>query len=146
MRSLSETSMRFHTAVLVLLLVPPCALAAPLPRAAAAAASMLAQAREGTPAKTPLRSDEEAIEAVGEAVRQAHLTTLSGNCLAYRVEKPVEPRYYEVSALETHEPGCGGDPSTMHRLFTIKVDKRTRQMWTDGGIPDDYHPLKLPAR
>ena len=78
-------------------------------------------------------------EQVEAAIHKKHLTKEKGRCLTYDIDE--KPDAYLVNVRETHAPGCGGDPNTSPRLFTVKVDKKSRAMMTDNGTPGTFHPM-----
>jgi hypothetical protein len=86
--------------------------------------------------------EDRTLIAVSKAIRQAHLTERPDECLAYRFDANASGDAYLVEVRENHRrAGCGGDPQTQPRLFTVKVDKQTQAMSTDQGLPGRFHPL-----
>jgi len=78
-------------------------------------------------------------EQVEAAIHKKHLTKEKGRCLSYDIDE--KPDVYMVNVIETHAPGCGGDPNTSSRLFTVKVDKNSYAMTADNGTPGTFHPM-----
>jgi len=76
---------------------------------------------------------------VEDAIHKKHLTKEKGPCLSYDVDE--KPDAYLVNVIETHVRGCGGDPNTSPRLFTVRVDKNSRAMTADNGTPGTFQPM-----
>jgi hypothetical protein len=70
-------------------------------------------------------------------------------CFAYSFDGTSSKNAFIVDVRENHRPpGCGGDPGTAPRLFSVHVSKTTGAMTTDAGSPaGEFRPLtKDPAR
>ena len=82
------------------------------------------------------QSDEDkTVLAVSKAIRKNHLTDLEDECLAYQFSDS-DKDYNVVEVRENHHYAkCGGDPQTSPRLFTVRVSKKTGNMYTDQGSP-----------
>jgi hypothetical protein len=87
--------------------------------------------------------EDRTLIAVSKAIRESHLTNRPDECLAYRFDSKSLKDSYLVEVRENHQhPGCGGDPQTQPRLFTVKVDKKSHKMSTDVASPGKFHPLQ----
>ena len=84
--------------------------------------------------------EDQILVAVSKAIRAAHLTERPDECLAYRFDATSSREAYFVDVRENHRhASCGGDPQTQPRLFSVKVDRKTRKMFTDQGSPGQFH-------
>jgi hypothetical protein len=107
----------------------------------------LSYAGQGSSTKTSVNpsraseSDAQSLEdrtvlAVSKAIRKNKLTSRDDECLAYQFSPNTGKPYYVVDVRENHRDAkCGGDPNTSPRLFTVRVSKKTKEMWTDQGSP-----------
>jgi hypothetical protein len=149
----------FACVAVVMVMVLGCSRAKPAtsvtPASANIAASNSASIPAATPAAAPLTADQlqaqqdaeitaddtmnGLVGQVEDAIHKKHLTKEKGPCLSYDIDENADA--YLVKVIETHAPGCGGDPNTSPRLFTVKVDKNSRAMTADNGSPGTFHPM-----
>ena len=88
-------------------------------------------------------SEDQVLLAVSKAIRKAHLTDRPDECLAYGFDSNASKEAYFVEVRENHRhASCGGDPETQPRLFTVKVDRKTRRMFTDQGSPGQFRAIQ----
>ncbi len=95
-----------------------------------------------SPTQSQLESptvEDQILVAVSNAIRKARLTDRPDECLAYRFDFTTSREAYFVEVRENHQhANCGGDPLTQPRLFTVRVDRKTRKMFTDQGSPGNF--------
>ncbi|WP_232298163.1 hypothetical protein [Erwinia typographi] len=58
-------------------------------------------------------------------------------CTDYLFTKDAEKGMDLVDVMEKHGGKCAGDPQIQHRLFSVYVDQKTRQMLSDKDDPED---------
>ncbi|MBV4368231.1 hypothetical protein KUE00_16450 [Erwiniaceae bacterium CMYE1] len=82
---------------------------------------------------------------VENIVKARQLVTDPG-CVDYLLTKNDEPGVDLVEIVEKHSDGCPGDPAIEHRLFSVYVNQKTKQMLSDKDTQVDgtFTPL-LPA-
>jgi len=79
------------------------------------------------------------ISDVSAAMRKKHMTNAKDECLTYDID--TESDAYVVNIRENHVAGCGGDPNVAPRLFSVRVDKKSRAMTTDNGTSGTFHAM-----
>ncbi|WP_414147515.1 hypothetical protein ACMGGR_18280 [Erwinia sp. BNK-24-b] len=90
-------------------------------------------------------SEDGSLLQVENIVKARQLVTDPG-CVDYLLTKNDEPGVDLVEIVEKHSDGCPGDPAIEHRLFSVYVDQKTKQMLSDKDTQVDgtFTPL-LPA-
>jgi hypothetical protein len=92
-------------------------------------------------ANTKETEEDRAVLEVSKAIRGSHLTALADECLSYRFDDSAKESEL-VEVRENHQSAvCAGDPNLSPRLFSVKIDRRSRQMSTDAGSPGEFHPM-----
>ncbi|WP_082804113.1 MULTISPECIES: hypothetical protein [unclassified Erwinia] len=59
------------------------------------------------------------------------------SCTDYLFTKDAEKGMDLVDVMEKHGGKCIGDPQVQHRLFSVYVDQKTKQMLSDRDDPED---------
>lgn len=70
------------------------------------------------------------IKQVKSTVEKAKLVA-NPQCADYLFTKSAEPGVDLVDVMEKHGGVCPGDPQVHHRLFSVYVDQKTKQMASD---------------
>ncbi len=63
--------------------------------------------------------------------------TVQPACVNYLLTKDAEPGLDLVDVVEKHGGVCPGDPQVHHRLFSVYVDQKTKQMASDKDDPEN---------
>lgn len=84
--------------------------------------------------------EEKIVPVIGDALRKAHLIATPDACLSYAFTTETAEKF-EVDVRENHTPPCPGDASFAPRLATVRVDRKTGKMWSDGSNPGMFRPL-----
>ena len=66
-----------------------------------------------------------------EKVIKARKLVPDAACVNYRLTKDAEPGLDLIEIVEKHGGDCPGDPETQHRLFSVYVDQKTKEMISD---------------
>lgn len=89
----------------------------------------------------PVHSEDEALRIAVRAIRVHRLTTLRDECGTLAV---IERRsVFDVVVRERHVAGCGGDPETKPRLFTLRVRKHDGAISSDAGDGVHFRSLRV---
>lgn len=83
---------------------------------------------------TATSTAESAVIQVENTVEKNKLVT-DANCVNYLLTADAEPGLDLIDVVEKHGGDCPGDPETQHRLFSVYVDQKTRQMISDKHDP-----------
>lgn len=76
-----------------------------------------------------------AAQQVKTAVEAQHLVN-NPACINYVTTLSAEPGMDLVDIMEKHGGECPGDPQIQHRLFSVYVDQKTKQMLSDKDDPE----------
>ncbi|HBV38872.1 MAG TPA: hypothetical protein DEF05_04055 [Erwinia sp.] len=101
--------------------------------------SLLAVA--GCATATPEPVSNPVIMQVKTTVEKEKLVT-NPACTDYLLTKSAQPGVDLVEVMEKHGGACPGDAQVQHRLFSVYVDQKTKQMASDKDDPEEGN-LKL---
>lgn len=71
------------------------------------------------------------ISKVKEVIQKHNLTKLSLECLLFEILDSPQKKVSFITIRELHNIQCGGDPMTSPRLFTLRINTNTGEVWTD---------------
>ena len=82
-------------------------------------------------AATGNQANEALIQKAREITTKYKLTSLSMDCLAFEVLAEPYDGKTMIDVREVHNSQCGGDPAVSPRLFSIGIDQKTGEAWSD---------------
>lgn len=74
-------------------------------------------------------------------VRHDGLTDEPANCLIFIVNGDDPPNAMRVDVMGKHVGNCPNPDKSFPKLFTVKVDKPNRELFTDAGSPGIFRPM-----
>ena len=78
---------------------------------------------------TPVKSENDAIKLVVDAIHKFHLMTLKDECSVLNIFD--KSSYFDVVVRERHGDGCDVSPETAPRLFSVRVRKHDGRLTSD---------------
>ena len=88
-------------------------------------------ATTATPSNDIKDSKSHLYEVAKHAIKKYKISALKSDCLILDILPEQINNRDVVDIREKHDVTCGGDPGTSPRLFSLQIDSKTGEVWSD---------------